>query len=116
MFHGHVFPNDDGSVARCGGRGLCPICAHEHTHGRRTVTRDRYSARPDLFVGLPFPVDVVKVVAPYTTRLVMTLGVAASEPHGVAYHEALGRLSSLFSDDQRHEIAAAIEAALRSER
>lgn len=27
--HGHVVPNADGSVARCGGPAICPTCARE---------------------------------------------------------------------------------------
>lgn len=27
--HGHVTPNADGSVARCGGPAICPECARE---------------------------------------------------------------------------------------
>lgn len=27
--HGHVTPNADGSVARCGGRRLCKVCQQE---------------------------------------------------------------------------------------
>jgi hypothetical protein len=29
MGHGHVTPNADGSVARCGGPGLCAVCTKE---------------------------------------------------------------------------------------
>jgi hypothetical protein len=29
MSHGHVKPNPDGSVARCGGPALCSVCAKE---------------------------------------------------------------------------------------
>lgn len=29
MKHGHVTPNPDGSVARCGGPALCSVCARE---------------------------------------------------------------------------------------
>jgi hypothetical protein len=27
--HGHVRPNPNGILARCGGPGLCPVCATE---------------------------------------------------------------------------------------
>lgn len=27
--HGHVTPNPDGSLARCGGPGICPECSRE---------------------------------------------------------------------------------------
>lgn len=27
--HGHVTPNEDGSVARCGGPSICSVCAKE---------------------------------------------------------------------------------------
>jgi hypothetical protein len=29
MGHGHVTPNPDGSKARCGGPGMCPVCNAE---------------------------------------------------------------------------------------
>jgi hypothetical protein len=29
MKHGHVTPNADGSLARCGGPGICAVCAKE---------------------------------------------------------------------------------------
>jgi hypothetical protein len=34
--HGHVTPNDDGSMARCGGPAICEVCAKEYfaKHGR----------------------------------------------------------------------------------
>lgn len=35
MNHGHVTPNKDGSKARCGGPGLCALCAQElHEKGK----------------------------------------------------------------------------------
>lgn len=35
--HGHVYPNPDGSKARCGGPGLCDICSREYIqkYGKR---------------------------------------------------------------------------------
>lgn len=27
--HGHVIPNENGSMARCGGPGICGVCSSE---------------------------------------------------------------------------------------
>lgn len=41
--HGHVWPRPDGSVARCGGPGLCPQCARDEAYfyGRRAALQGR---------------------------------------------------------------------------
>jgi hypothetical protein len=58
MNHGHVTPNADGSKARCGGPGICPVCSQEAalqqgepykggTEQGPTYRKQRQSERPD---------------------------------------------------------------------
>lgn len=47
MGHGHVFPNPDGSTARCGGPSLCDECSKEQASLRlaQSITK---ASRPEL--------------------------------------------------------------------
>lgn len=56
MGHGHVTPNPDGSVARCGGPAMCSVCALEkaqleHT-GAIDVPAAAHNARPSQTVNI----------------------------------------------------------------
>mgnify|MGYP001605287236 FL=1 len=39
--HGHVTPNPDGSKARCGGPGICPVCNMERARLEDDARRRR---------------------------------------------------------------------------
>lgn len=42
--HGHVIPNADGSLARCGGPGLCDECSREEAQVKRNEREDHLAA------------------------------------------------------------------------
>lgn len=44
--HGHVFPNADGTKARCGGPGICPQCSQEYA--RKHMRENSIPRRADL--------------------------------------------------------------------
>ena len=56
--HGHVTPNTDGSLARCGGPGLCAQCSQEvaEKYGRHRIVPfnvlERFRAPSDLLAYL----------------------------------------------------------------
>lgn len=50
MSHGHVIPNEDGSRARCGGPGICSVCALElaqHDRPKLYTQKELDEARVD---------------------------------------------------------------------
>lgn len=40
MGHGHVIPNKDGSVARCGGPAICSECAREQAAENARIRKE----------------------------------------------------------------------------
>lgn len=49
MGHGHVIPNPDGSLARCGGPGLCAECSAERCRQEAIIRfNDRVAPRPEM--------------------------------------------------------------------
>ena len=38
--HGHVYPRADGSVARCGGPGICTRCSIDAVNKRKSEETD----------------------------------------------------------------------------
>lgn len=62
--HGHVRPNPNGSVARCGGAALCVKCAAEYLE----VHGINYEARA---AHMPVPVDTVSTLRARVAELGM---------------------------------------------
>lgn len=90
--HGHVVPNADGSLARCGGPGICSECALEQA---RLVGQGVFGQRP------PKP-----GTAPATWDLVLA-DIAARDRMGAAKYGVRHQ-----SDNGRDHLRDAYEEAL----
>lgn len=101
MGHGHVTPNEDGSVARCGGPALCDACALELAELNRARTdtflagvRDKLE-RYGVVVQAVVPHDDREAVFAYTVGLepghpeLMLCGLDHETAHAVL--DALGK-------------------------
>ncbi len=66
MGHGHVIPNPDGSLARCGGPGICSDCAKELAQLERRRTQDYLKVESMGVVKLPL---ILPTKDRYSTRV-----------------------------------------------
>jgi len=98
--HGHVYPNADGSVARCGGPAICSKCAADLAHKVGHVPEDSDNSGAEDRVQ--FSVDQ------HGDTVILVL--AKPGKKAKSYHLSSGQASKLSAE----LLGASFAAALRS--
>lgn len=106
--HGHVYPNVDGSVARCGGPHICALCARDYIQ--------KYGKRPEVPMKKQDPInesDKVRFSVDQHGDTV-TLTLAKPGKKAKAYHLTSGQASRLAGELLAGGFASAVMDGLKS--
>lgn len=98
--HGHVTPNADGYLARCGGPNICKVCMQELAALKQSISDEREAFQRDVeLAGIGFMVDGMRVSPDRVTVQYANsarLGNAVVMPERCEYCENLSRATDYY--------------------